>query len=137
MINYAQFHDGLLEGLLIISKTVHLHLCTDSGEHLVAVAHGVAAFAAAGFRSGNIVLEIRERSGEDVTFNDIVELYDLREGPPGVQQGNELLAKARKKGLRVLEISPSYGAGCKLLMESMDLIPRAEWLARFAADLAR
>jgi hypothetical protein len=81
MKNYSQFHDGNLEGLWIDETVVHVYLRTLEKERFVAVAEGVVALAASGFRAGNLIFEVVTRNHEEITFSDIADLYDLQEGP--------------------------------------------------------
>ncbi len=137
MKTYSQFHDGYLEGLWIDGTTVHVFLNTLEKERFTAVANGVVALGASGFRAGNIILRVATRDHEEIVFRDIAELYDLRPGPPGEGQGMRLLEKARQQGLTLLAIDPSYGATCLVLAHSVDLLDRNEWLARYLMSTAK
>jgi hypothetical protein len=128
MKNYSQFHDGNLEGLWIDDTVVHVYLRTLEKERFVAVAEGVVALAASGFRAGNLIFEVVTRDHEEIASSDIAELYDLQEGSAGETQGAQLLEKARHEGLILLEINPSYGATCIVMAHSVDLIARNDWL---------
>src|SRR5258708_1233543 len=108
MKNYSQFHDGSLEGLWIDGTTVHVYLSTLNKERFTAVADGVVALAASGFRKGNLIFEVVTRHHEEIVFRDIADLYDLQDGPAGQSQGMQLLGKAQQEGLVLLEINPSY-----------------------------
>ncbi len=118
---YELFHDGDFEGLWIRGETVHVYLRTAENKHFEAVANGVAALGANGFRKGNIVLSVSTRSHAEIVLADIRELYDLRDGPEGRVQAENLLAKARQEKLTLLEVLPSYGATCLVLAESVDV----------------
>jgi len=131
MKTYSQFHDGDLEGLWIDGTTVHVYLRTLEKERFTAVAEGVVALGASGFRAGNLIFEVVTRDRDEIDFRDIAELYDLRDGPAGEGQGMQLLGKARQEGLTLLAIDPSYGATCLVLARSVDLLDRNEWLARY------
>ncbi len=122
MRGYEQFHDGYFEGLRIEDQTVHVYLRTMEKERFAAVANGVVALDANGFRAGNIVLSVSIRNNEEIVLADIQELYDLRDGPAGDDQGKNLLAKARQEKLTLLEVVPSYGASCLVLAKSVDFV---------------
>jgi hypothetical protein len=124
MTTHGQFHDGYLEGLWIDGTTVHVYLCTLEKERFTAVADGVVALGATGFRAGNIILDVATRDREEIVFRDIAELYDLQDGPAGERQGMKLLGKAQQDGLTLLAINPSYGATCLVLAHSVDLLER-------------
>jgi len=132
MKDYSQFHDGYLEGLWIDGTTVHVYLSTSEKERFTAVAEGVVALAASGFRAGNLIFEVVTRHNEEIALPDIAEVYYLREDPAGEREGTRLLGEARQEGLTLLEINPSYGATCMVLARSVDLLERNEWLARYA-----
>ena len=85
--------------------------------------------AADGFNAGNIILDVLTRQDEELTLQDISEVYRMESS--GESQSLRLLAKAREQRLVFLEISPSYGATCLVLAESIALIPREEWIERY------
>jgi hypothetical protein len=125
MQTVGQFHDGLFEGFWIDESRVHIFLSTSQKVRFVALAEGVAALSADGFRRGNIVFDVIARDRDEITPNDIESLYELAQGPEGETKRSELLERARKE-LVVLEISPSYGAGCLVLARSVQLQPRSK-----------
>ena len=136
MKNYGQFHDGYLEGLWIYDTIVHVFLRTLGKERFTAVAEGVVALGASGFRAGNLILQVALRGNDEIVFRDIAELYDLQDGSAGEDQGMRLLGKARQEGLTLLAIDPSYGATCLVLAHSVDLLERNEWLTRYLMGAA-
>jgi hypothetical protein len=83
MRKYGQFHDGFFEGFWINGTTVHVFLSTLEKERFTAIAEGVVALDANGFRAGNIIFDAIVRDHEEIVFRDITQLYDLREGPAG------------------------------------------------------
>jgi hypothetical protein len=135
MKNHDQFHDGVLEGLWIDGTIVHVFLSSLKKERFTAVAEGVVALSANGFRAGNIIFEVLTRGHEEIVSSDIVELYDLQDGPQGEGQGMKLLEKAQQEGLTLLEINPSYGGTCLVLAHSINLLERNEWLAQYPMSL--
>ena len=56
MKRYVEFHDGLLDGLLIDGPNACVFLSTDEKEHLVFEGSDVAAVDAGIFKEGNINL---------------------------------------------------------------------------------
>ena len=102
-------------------------------ERFTAVAEGVIALAADGFRAGNIVFEVLTHGHEEIAIPDIAELYDLQDGLSGEGQAIQLLGKAQREELTLLEINPSYGGTCRVLARSIYLLDRNEWLARYPA----
>jgi hypothetical protein len=126
MTNYDQFHDGWLDGLLIEQASVQVFISTEEKQSYVIAASGVAALSADGFKAGNIIFEILTKQQDELTLQDITESYGLTVDVNGREQAQKLLAKARERGLTVLQINPSYGGMCILLAESIDLLPRSE-----------
>ena len=124
MKNYSQFHDGVLEGLWVDGTTVHVYLTTLKKERFTAVAQGVVALTANGFKAGNLIFEVITRDQDEIVFGDIADLYDLQDGPAGETQGMLLLERAKHEGLILLEVLPSYGATCLALAHSVDLLER-------------
>jgi|HubBroStandDraft_6_1064221.scaffolds.fasta_scaffold111759_1 hypothetical protein len=131
MKRYSQFHDGYFEGLWIDGTTVHVYLSTLEKERFIAVAEGTVALAAGGFRLGNLVFDVVTRDRDEIVLRDIEELYSLQDGPAGEAQGDRLLSKARQEGMTLLETTSSYGATCMVLANSVGLLKRNEWLARY------
>jgi hypothetical protein len=131
MKRLGNFHDGCFQGLWIEGKTAYVQLA-DSGRQLfTAVATGLVALSAGGFRAGSIILDVTVREHEQVMFEDIQSVYDLLPSPEGNCQGARLLEKARQERLIVLEVSASYGATCLLLAQSVELFDRGEWLEKY------
>lgn len=137
MRNYSEFHDGFLEGFWIDGATVHVYLSTDRKERFTAVADGVVALSASGFRAGNIVFDVLTRDHQEIAFQDIAELYDLKAGAAGKSQGAKLLEEARQQRLTALEINSSYGGVCLVLARSVDVLRRDEWAQRYLRTLGK
>jgi hypothetical protein len=137
MKNYDQFHDGSLDGLLIDQASVQVFLSTEEKQAFVVVADGVVALAADGFKAGNIIFEVLVRQDEELTLQDVTEVYGLPAGVSGEDQAQKLLEKARGQNLIILEINPSYGATCLVLAKSVDLLHRQEWTDRYLSSAVR
>jgi hypothetical protein len=131
MKKYNEFHDGSFEGFWIDNTIVHVFLSTFEKVRFTAIAEGVVALGANGFRAGNIIFDVAVRDHEEIALPDIAQLYDLREGSAGEDQGVRLLEKVRQEGLNLLEIGSSYGGTCMVLAHSVGLMERSEWLARY------
>lgn len=112
------FHDGSFDGLKIDGQKVTIFLRTHSGEAFVGIAEGVAALKADDVRAGNVLFEAVIRSSDQITVDAIDELYDLPLADP-IFQRDKYLESAKQKKLVLLEISPSYGATCLVLAESI------------------
>jgi len=135
MKKYAQFHDGFFEGFRIDGTTVHVYLSTLEKERFTAVADGVVALDANGFRAGNIIFDVVVRDYEEVTSRDIEALFDLGEGPAGEDQRMRQLDNAKREKLSLLEIGPSYGGAFMVLAQSVNLLERTEWPSRYVMSL--
>jgi len=122
MQKYGQFHDGFFEGFWIDGSRVHIYLSTSRKERFTALAEGVAALSAEGFRAGNIIFDVVTRDHDEITAEDICSLYDVAEGSVGEKQRLQLLDRARKESFVLLGISPSYGAGCLVLARSITFV---------------
>ena len=122
MEKFDQFHDGFLDGLLIQGTTVRVFLSTDGRQEFVLEVRGVLSLKADGFRQGNIIYEVLERDGGDVTFDDMMNFFEFKDEA----NAHRKLEEARGKNLIVLEINPSYGASCTILAESVELLSRRE-----------
>ena len=127
MIDHHEFHDGTLEGFWLDDSTVHVHLRTWRGERFTAVAHEIAALSATGFKVGNIIFEVIIRESVEITKQDAEDLYDLQDGLAGQEQIGRLMDDAKARGLRALEINPSYGGRCLVLAASINFLPRSTW----------
>jgi len=132
MFSYEQFHDGAFEGLLIEDKTVHVFVSTDRKEQFVLTTSAVAALTAKGILAGNIILDIEMRATEELTLQDIRDVFEYDRSEDEVHAKNALL-KAQQSKLSLLAISPSYGGSCIVLAKSVDLVSREEWLRRYSA----
>lgn len=119
MGNFDQFHDGFLDGLLIRGTSVRVFLSTSDRQEFELKVSGVSSLKAEGFRQGNIIFDVLTRSGDDITIHDIMDFFEFKEEAKALTK----LEEVRRKDLIVLEINPSYGAGCIILAESAELVP--------------
>ncbi len=124
MTNLHQFHDGSFDGVWIDGATAYAFLSTVNHERFVAVATRVAALRADGFKAGSIVFDVLIREADELTLDDIAELYDLREGAAGESQAKQLLLNAREQGLKLFEVDPSYGGSCMVLAGGIEVVPQ-------------
>ena len=128
MTDHHEFHDGALEGFWLDGPAAHIHIRTISDERFTAVANGVAALSADGFKAGNIIFEVVTRESAEVTRQDLKDLYELGEGAAGESQRDRLMEKIHAQALRLLEINPSYGGRCLVLASSIEFVSRAAWI---------
>jgi hypothetical protein len=112
-----------------------VYLSTLEKERFTAVADGVVALDANGFRAGNIIFDVVVRDYEEVTSRDIEALFDLGEGPAGEDQRMRQLDNAKREKLSLLEIGPSYGGAFMVLAQSVNLLERTEWPSRYVMSL--
>ena len=111
------FHDGFLDGIVLLDeKTAHLFLRAVGGERYALVAHGVECLRASNFLLGNIIFDIEFLEGDQIAESYSPMLYEL--SPVDIDgQKARLLDLVRRKGLKLIVLSPSYGAECLLLAE--------------------
>jgi hypothetical protein len=121
MHNFHEFHDGWFDGLRIDESHVQVYLRTASKVKFIAAAKNVLALSAGGLKQGNIVFEVVTRDHNEITLEDIVELYDLQRSDP-LPQAIKLLEQTRSQTPMVLEVNPSYGGSCLILASSVELI---------------
>jgi hypothetical protein len=141
MMKVGDFHDGSLEGFWVDDPVVHIFLKigyekTNGAERFAIVCDGVAELCASGLRKGHIILDVRTKTHEELTSEDIRLLYAVREGDAGQQQCTKLLQKAREQKLAALEIAPSYGAWFIILARSFELLDREKWSEKYGPRLA-
>lgn len=126
---YVEFHDGLLDGLLIDGPSACVFLSTDEKEHFVLEASDVAAIDAGTFKEGNIIFDVLIYGCDELTPEQMIAVHGPMSEYGLPDQAQRWLAKARQDGLKLLEINPSYGAACLVLAHTIDLRHREEWLA--------
>jgi hypothetical protein len=131
MKTYPQFHDGFLEGLWIDRGIVHVYLSTLEKERTTAVLNGVVMLRAGGFREGNIIFEVLTRGHEEITLQDVAELYVLQSSHEPAAWEHQLIDRARKECLQIFEVNPSYGGTCLILARTVEFVTRKEWLERY------
>jgi hypothetical protein len=129
MNDYGNFHDGVFEGVWVDDSTAYIFLSTLTKERFAVVADGVVALTVANFKKGNLIFEAVVRGHEELTMDDIVDLYDLGEDKEREERAAKLLPKARQERLSILDISSSYGATCLLLAHSIKVIDQNAWSA--------
>lgn len=121
MHNFHEFHDGWFDGLRIDEPHVQVFLRTAAKVKFTAVAKNVSALSAGGLKHGNVVFEVVTRDHNEITLEDIIDLYDLKLSNP-LPQATRLLEKTRSERLMVVEITPSYGGSCLILASSVELV---------------
>jgi hypothetical protein len=121
MKNYGQFHDGFFEGLWIPDKgIVHVFLSTSKRERATVVLTGVVMLKASGLKEGNIIFDVLTRDHDEITLEDIAELYELKPGHEPAVWEHQLLEKAQQQGFQMLQINPSYGGSCLILAQAIE-----------------
>jgi hypothetical protein len=123
MKTFSQFHDGWLDGLLISDSSAHLFLSTEDRKSFVLEVDGVLSLQADGFRAGNIIFDVLVREDDEVNSEDVFHLYGFTDQEKALAKFESL----RKGKLLVVEVNPSYGAACRILAASVNLISRDAW----------
>jgi len=135
MKNYGQFHDGFFEGLWIPDKeTVHVFLSTLKKERTTVVLTGVVMLKASGLKEGNIIFDVLTRDHDEITLQDIAELYELPGHEPAAWE-HQLLKKASDQSFQMFELNPSYGGSCLILARTTEFMNREEWAERYARSI--
>jgi hypothetical protein len=118
-MDIPSFHDGRFDGFWIgADEAVHLFLRTQGGERFTLILRGIERLILSEIKEGNIIFDVVFRDSGQLTTSDIDELYDVKAHSP---QAASLLEKAREKGLRALEINPSYGAFALFLFQTSEI----------------
>jgi hypothetical protein len=118
-MNIPNFHDGYFEGLWIgPNKEVHLFLRSLDGDCFTVVLRGVDALSLSGIKQGNILFDVLVRAAQDLTLDDIQELYGVALDSP---KASELLGSKVEQGLQILEVNPSYGAQGVVSFRTIDV----------------
>jgi hypothetical protein len=118
-MNVSNFHDGRFDGFWIAAnEVVHLFLRTQDGERFTLILRGIERLRLDEIKEGNIILDLVFRDADSLTKSDIEELYDVDADSPQIVG---LLKKARERGLRALEINPSYGALGVFLFQTSEM----------------
>lgn len=132
MYNLDAFHDGAFEGVLIRDAIVQLFLSTFEKERFVLVAEGVVALSVNGLQLGNIILDVEERSGNEITVRDIYDVFNYGDIPSGEKRSEQTLAMAQRDGLSLIAVNPSFGGSCLLLTKTTKLLRLDESAERLA-----
>src|SRR5205807_1093863 len=81
MNNYTEYHDGFFDGLWIQDEgTLQVYLRTSGKKRNTVALTGVVMLKVTGFKAGNIIFEVLTRDHNEITLQDIAELYDLPAG---------------------------------------------------------
>jgi len=118
-MDVPNFHDGRFDGFWIAAdESVHLFLRTQKGERFTVILRGVERLNISEIEEGNIIFDLVFRDTNQLTAMDMDELYGVKAYSA---EAADLLEKSRHKGLRALEINPSYGAVALFLYSTSEL----------------
>jgi len=121
MTNLPNLHDGFLDGLwLSADKRARLFVRTVTGDRSTLVLSEVQALKVDGFKAGNIILDVALITPDNLTTEDIKQVYDLED--EHTEMVRRLLSEAQQQRLSALEISPSYGAEGKVLFRNIETV---------------
>jgi hypothetical protein len=119
MMETPNIHDGYFDGFLLgPNKVLYFFLRTTDGKPLNLIFHGMERMCVSGVKEGNIILDLQFRDTQEITLSDVEELYVIN---PGAEIGATLLSSIRQRGLKLMELNPSYGAQALVLFECCDL----------------
>jgi hypothetical protein len=118
---FPNFHDGLLEGVWISDdKKVRLFLKTADNNRFTIVLGGVRAMKLSNIREGNIILDVSVLDTDELAPNHIASVHEISDMDRD-SQASKLLRLARERGLKMLQLSSSYGAEGAVLYETAEL----------------
>jgi hypothetical protein len=121
MIDQVDFHDGYVDGLLTFNSVVQILLRSVAGEKFTLTLRGVEAFRADDLRQGNIILELRLLTVDQI---DALFIFDLYGYSNESRQGfslNAWVERAKGEGLLALDIQPSYGCSISAIFKDCAL----------------
>jgi hypothetical protein len=120
------FHDGSFDVVWIPAKNkAHLFLTTVDNKRFTVALEGVKALHLWNMRQGNIVFEVSLIETDQLTESHIESAYELSNMARDRQIAT-LLATARQEGLRILEMTTSYGAEGVVLFKGIKASERQE-----------
>jgi hypothetical protein len=125
-VELQAFHDGFLDGFLILESSVLLFLSTMEKQPYVLIARGVEQMKADDFRQGNIILDVLTRRGNEISINDVKFLYGTQAGEVGDRQARKILERITQEDRIALEVNPSYGCECLLIAQAVTMHTRSE-----------
>jgi hypothetical protein len=138
------FHDGSFDGFWLSGDgTLHIFLNDlTKTKASVAVAKGVFMIRAGEFKAGSIVLSASVQDSEDIDLADMAFICESDPDGPKVDlsetlqeleaaRRRELLQKIRSAGLKLIEISPSYGGYLTAIARQIDVLSRRDWLGAY------
>ena len=122
MINQIDFHDGYVDGVLVSGDATRIFLRTVREARFTLTLTGVDALHFEDFKQGNIIFELNFLSLNELEPSFIFELYDYNDELKNRFVLNDWVATAKKRGLQVMEITPSYGCSISALFKGQSLV---------------
>jgi hypothetical protein len=120
MDDLPDMHDGFFDGLWTSeNKSAYLFLRTYTGERSTLVLKDVERIDVSNFKAGNIILDVVSVDPGELTLEHIQRLYGFSDS----EKAQQFLKKAQERGLRVLEVNPSYGADCTAAFRTAEILP--------------
>jgi hypothetical protein len=117
------FHDGSFDGVWIPADNMaHLFLTTVEHKRFTVVLDGVKTMHLENVRQGNIVFAVSIIDTGQLTESHIESLLYELSNIARDRQIATLLASARQEGLRMLEMTTSYGAEGVVLFKRIELL---------------
>jgi hypothetical protein len=117
------FHDGFLDGLFTFGPEARMFLRRENGEKFTLILHGVERLQGEDFWEGNIIFDVVLLEPEELEVSDVFELYGYSKEAMKTFSVTDWAADAKAKGLRAVQISPSYGCSVQALFRSSELVP--------------
>ena len=107
MISYTEFHDGWLEGLWLDRDILHVFLSTEQNAHFVLLLRDVVALTAGTFSKQNIIFEVQLKDHQEVTLQDVRDVYEIQPVQGHEDREANLLGKIHTEKLVYLLIDPA------------------------------
>jgi hypothetical protein len=119
-ITFQTCMTGFFDGLWTSeNKSAYLFLRTDTGGRSTLVLKDVERIEVSNFKGGNIILDVVFIDSGELTVEHIQQLYKFSDSG----KAQHFLKEVQERGLRVLEVNPSYGADCTPLFRTAEILP--------------
>jgi hypothetical protein len=120
MDDLPDMHDGFFDGLWTSeNKKAYLFLRTYTGGRSTLVLKDLERIDVSNFKAGNIIFDVVFVDSGELTVEHIQQLYQFSDSG----KAQQFLEKAQDRGLRLLQVNPSYGADCTALFQTAEILP--------------
>jgi hypothetical protein len=124
MKTFNEFHDGFVEGVLLDRTSAFVFFRNWKEDRVVMKLDDVRSLKMNNFRQGNILFDVIARDGNEISHDDIEQLFGFSDD----SQVAKKLAETDEEQLVVVEVNPSYGASFLAIAKSFRTMSRKDWL---------